>query len=55
LEETEMAIFVRSTLAGLVVAAALAAVPAYAETTSFKADLKERPKFPPSRARAPGT
>jgi hypothetical protein len=30
----------RSTLAGLAVAAALAASPAWAETTSFKADLK---------------
>jgi hypothetical protein len=45
----------RSTLAGWAVAAALAASPAYAETMSFKADLKSVSEVPLPQARAPGT
>ena len=49
-----MTMFARSTLAGLVVAAALAAVPAYAETTSFKADLKGASTVPPVTSQGTG-
>ena len=49
-----MTVFARSTLAGLVVAAALAAVPAYAETTSFKADLKGASEVPPTTSQGTG-
>ena len=51
--------FARSTLVGWAVAAALAAAlaasPAYAETMSFKADLKSVSEVPLPQARAPGT
>ena len=46
LEEAEMTPFVR-TLAGLAVAATLAATPAFAETVSLKADLKGASEVPP--------
>ena len=49
-----MTMFARSTLAGLVVAAALAAVPAYAEMTSFKADLKGASEVPPTSSQGTG-
>ena len=49
-----MTLFARSTLAGLVVAAALAAVPAFAETTSFKADLKGASEVPPTTSQGVG-
>ena len=50
-----MTIFARSTtLAGLAVAAALAAVPAYAEMMSFKADLKGASEVPPVTSQGTG-
>jgi len=49
-----MTIFARSTLAGLAVAAALAASPAFAETTSFKADLKGASEVPPTTSQGTG-
>jgi len=54
LEETEMTRFARSTLAGLAVAAALAAVPACAEMMSFKADLKGGSEVPPTTSQGTG-
>lgn len=47
--------FSRSIFAGLAVAAALAASPAYAETVSFKADLKGTSEVPPTTSQGTGT
>ena len=44
----------RSTLAGLAIAAALAASPACAETMSFKADLKGASEVPPITSQGAG-
>src|SRR3954463_13765061 len=49
-----MTMFARSMLAGLAVAAALAAVPAYGETASFKADLKGASEVPPTTSQGTG-
>ena len=46
--------FVRSTLAGLAVTAALAVSPASAEMMSFKADLKGASEVPPTTSEGTG-
>jgi CHRD domain len=49
-----MTSFVRSMLAGLAVAAAVAVTPASAETISFKADLKGASEVPPTTSQGAG-
>ncbi len=46
--------FVRSTLAGLAIAATLVGTPALAEMMSFKADLKGGSEVPPTTSKAVG-
>src|SRR5918911_515098 len=50
-----MSSFIRPTLAGLAVAAALAVSPALAETTNLKADLKGSEEVPPVNSNATGS
>jgi len=52
--KTNMTRFVRSTLAGLAVTAALAVSPASAEMMSFKADLKGASEVPPTTSEGTG-
>jgi hypothetical protein len=48
MEKTQMTSFLRATLAGVAIAAAMVVAPAIAETMSFKADLKSAPGVSPT-------